>query len=123
MPQSPLDPEGLRRLARAYLQVSPDYTSKRTGGRVSPASVPDDVRRKLEAARTAYLTRIADSPDYARELNEAVQREDLDALRSLSRQAAADDEVEITITGVDSDFWMVVSGCWLFFCWSISFGW
>ena len=123
MPATPIDPEGLQRQARGLLTVSPSFTGQRARGPVSPASVPADTRERLEASRKAFLRQIVDDDGFARRLNEAVEREDRDAIRTLSRQGARSDDVEVTITGVDADFWFHAKGCLFGFCWELSFGW
>lgn len=123
MPTSPLDPEGLQHQARGFLAISPAFTGQRARGPVSPASVPADTRERLEASRTAFLRRIVDDAGFARRLNEAVEREDREAIRTLSRQGTKADDVEVTITGVDADFWFHAKGCVFGFCWELSFGW
>ncbi|MDI6105748.1 hypothetical protein QLQ12_44940 [Actinoplanes sp. NEAU-A12] len=124
MPEQPLDPEGLRRLARNLLNVPADFTSQKTKGPVNPIRVPAETRTLLEAARTALLRRIVDSPDYAREFNEAVQRMDRGALLTLGESAArSSDDVEVKVVDIDNDFWCVFSFCAFGFCASIGFGW
>jgi len=123
MPDQPLNPAALQRLARKLLDIPADFTSAKTRGPVSPASVPEDVRIRLENARNSLLLEIINSPDFADRLNRAVKAEDKNVLVELGRSARTDTEVDIRLVGVDGDFWAVFGGCLFGFCFSIAFGW
>ena len=123
MPDQPLNPAALQRLARKLLDIPAEFTSQETRGPVSPASVPEETRIRLEAARTRLLEEIVNSPDFATRLNRAVKAEDKNQILELGQSAKSDSEVELRLVGVDGDFWMFFSGCLFGFCFSIGFGW
>ena len=129
MPESALDPDGLQWLARNLLAVPANFTSEKAKGPVSPNRVPANIRTELEKVRTALLDHIVVSRDFAHRLNEAVQREDRDTIRELLRssfkstQRQASGQVELEVTGVDSDFYFGFKGCLFGFCVFLEVAW
>jgi hypothetical protein len=108
-------PDELEKAAKRRLQEPPSFT-REDGSPVEPEDVPADTRKKLETARRGYLKRIAEQPDFAKRMSEAIDREDKEAVKALAKDAGLPREIKFSVDKVSANWSCSCSGCLFGFC-------
>jgi hypothetical protein len=78
---------------------------------------------EAQAAAEAFVSRLADSDEFAAQFDEAVMREDRERVLALVAEAGVSGDVEVTIVDLDPDRSIEIKFCIWRFCVSIKFTW
>ena len=109
MPGKPT-PKAVMEAARKHLKDPPAFT-REDGTGVEASEVPADTRGKLESARHGFLSHIAETPDFARRMSDAIERQDRPAVVALAKESGLPREMTFKVTGLEADFSCSCSGC------------
>jgi hypothetical protein len=82
-----------------------------------------DPQARTQAAADTLLSRLAESEDFAAQLDEAVMREDRDKILGLIAEAGVSDEIQVSIDELDPDRMLQIKFCVWVICISVTFSW
>src|SRR5215204_5008817 len=100
-----------------------DKDMRNPGALMKAAENARDPQARTQAAADTLLSRLAESEDFAAQLDEAVMREDKDKILSLIAEAGVSDEIEVSIDELTPDAMLQLKFCLWVFCVSITFSW
>jgi hypothetical protein len=115
MPITPPNPRGIQEAARRLITEGPTFT-REDGSRERREEVPEEIRNQLEAAHRGVLSHIADSLEVAQRLEEAVRRDDKNAVGAVMREAGVPREGKFTVVEIRSDFYCSCRFCMFGHC-------
>jgi hypothetical protein len=110
-----IKPEDVQKVAKRHMDEPPEFT-REDGSPVDPDELPKDTRKELEKARRGYLKHIADKPDAARKMSDAMEREDRKAIEDLAKEAGLPREMKFRVEQISSNWFCECSGCLFGFC-------
>jgi hypothetical protein len=105
----------LQKAAKRKVDQPPTFT-REDGTVIDAGEIPAETRKKLEAARRGYLKHIAEKPDFATRMSEAIDREDHDAVVKLAKEAGLPKEMDFRVDKVSANWFCSCSGCLFGFC-------
>jgi hypothetical protein len=82
-----------------------------------------DTQARVLAAADAFRAQVASSDDFARRLDEAVMRENREAILALVKEVGMPDEAEVSVLDLDADRRIRIEICIFGYCVSITIEW
>jgi hypothetical protein len=108
-------PEELQKAAKRRMAEPPTFT-REDGTPVEPDAVPPDTRKKLETARQGYLKHLAEKPDFAKRMSDAIDSEDHHAVSTLAKEVGLPPEMNFRVDKLSANWFCSCSGCLFGFC-------
>jgi hypothetical protein len=92
-------------------------------GLMKAAGSTQEAQARAQAAVDALRSSLADSEPFAAQFDEAVMREDKDAILRLIAEAGVPEDIEVTIEELDADRSITLKFCIWVVCISLTISW